>query len=40
VAAMKPKWLQVTTNWRGRGGIRSVIHADFGPVPVQYLGAE
>lgn len=32
-ALMRPNWLRVTTNWRGRGGIRSVIRADYGPVP-------
>ncbi|MFI4915701.1 MAG: preQ(1) synthase [Phycisphaerales bacterium JB060] len=31
---MRPNWLRVTTNWRGRGGIRSVIRADHGTVPV------
>lgn len=38
VALMKPAWLQVITDWRGRGGIRSVIRADHGKVPAQYLG--
>lgn len=32
-ALMKPTWLRVTTDWRGRGGIRSVITADHGTVP-------
>lgn len=32
-AAMKPQWLRVTTDWKGRGGIRSRITADFGDVP-------
>lgn len=32
-ALMRPNWMRVTTNWRGRGGIRSVIRADHGPVP-------
>ncbi len=32
-ACMQPAWMRVTTNWRGRGGIRSVIHADVGDVP-------
>ncbi len=32
-ALMHPAWLRVTTDWRGRGGIRSVITADFGAVP-------
>ena len=30
---MRPNWMRVTTNWRGRGGIRSVIRADHGQVP-------
>jgi 7-cyano-7-deazaguanine reductase len=38
VAAMKPTWLQIVTRWQGRGGIRSVIRADHGPVPVHFLG--
>jgi 7-cyano-7-deazaguanine reductase len=38
VAAMSPAWLQVETNWRGRGGIRSIIRADFGPVPAEFKG--
>lgn len=32
-AAMKPKWIQVVSNWRGRGGIRSRVIAQQGPVP-------
>ncbi len=35
---LKPAWLQIITKWRGRGGIRSVIRADHGPVPAHYLG--
>ncbi|MFO0376285.1 MAG: preQ(1) synthase [bacterium] len=38
VAAIDPQWLQIITDWRGRGGIRSVIRADHGPVPAHYLG--
>lgn len=30
---MKPNWMRITTNWRGRGGIRSLIRADHGNVP-------
>ncbi|MEL7472609.1 MAG: preQ(1) synthase [Planctomycetota bacterium] len=37
VAQMKPAWLQIITNWKGRGGIRSVIRADHGDVPTHYL---
>jgi 7-cyano-7-deazaguanine reductase len=38
VSLLRPAWLQIVTDWRGRGGIRSVIRADFGPVPAHYLG--
>jgi 7-cyano-7-deazaguanine reductase len=30
---MSPRWLQVVTDWRGRGGIRSRIIATAGSVP-------
>jgi len=33
VRAMKPRWLQLQTHWRGRGGIRSTITVTFGPAP-------
>jgi len=33
VTLLAPKWLQVITNWRGRGGIRSRIIAAHGEVP-------
>tara|TARA_Y100001970_G_C13969462_1_gene717412 strand:+ start:376 stop:735 length:360 start_codon:yes stop_codon:yes gene_type:complete len=36
VAAMKPKWLKVITEWRGRGGIRSKIIASYGVVNTKY----
>ncbi len=32
-ALMRPAWLVVRTEWRGRGGIRSVIRASHGEVP-------
>lgn len=38
VAALSPVWLQIVTDWRGRGGIRSTIRADHGPVPAHFLG--
>lgn len=38
VKLMNPAWLQVITDWRGRGGIRSTIRADFGEVPVAFRG--
>ena len=31
--AMKPTWLLVRTEWRGRGGLRSIIRAEHGDVP-------
>jgi len=31
--SMKPIWLEVKADWRGRGGIRSIIRAEHGPVP-------
>jgi 7-cyano-7-deazaguanine reductase len=31
--AMSPGWLQVVTDWRGRGGSRSRITAEHGSVP-------
>lgn len=38
VKLIKPAWLQIITDWKGRGGIRSTIRADFGAVPPHYLG--
>jgi 7-cyano-7-deazaguanine reductase len=38
VTLLRPVWLQVVTNWRGRGGIRSVIHAEHGRVPAEWRG--
>jgi len=35
---LSPIWLQIETNWRGRGGIRSIIRADVGAVPHEYRG--
>jgi 7-cyano-7-deazaguanine reductase len=35
-AAMNPAWMLVRTDWRGRGGIRSVIRATAGPVPAAF----
>lgn len=35
-ALMKPAWLQVVTSWKGRGGIRSVIRAEFGEAPSEW----
>lgn len=33
---LKPTWLQIITNWRGRGGIRSIIRAEFGDIPPEW----
>jgi 7-cyano-7-deazaguanine reductase len=35
--AMQPKWMVVKTDWRGRGGIRSIITASVGTVPPSAL---
>lgn len=35
-ALMNPAWLLVRTDWRGRGGIRSVVRAPHGPVPAAW----
>lgn len=35
--AMNPTWMRITTEWRGRGGIRSVITADSGSLPQHEL---
>ncbi|QQE11558.1 NADPH-dependent 7-cyano-7-deazaguanine reductase QueF [Planctomycetota bacterium] len=32
-AAMKPKWMQLETQWKGRGGIRSNVTVEFGQKP-------
>lgn len=36
-AAMKPAWLLVVTEWKGRGGIHSRISAASGKVPAEWL---
>ena len=36
VALMSPRWLQVITEWRGRGGIHSRIIAEHGEVPREW----
>lgn len=32
-AVMQPRWMLIQTDWRGRGGIRSVIRAEVGQMP-------
>lgn len=39
VRCTDPLWLQIITNWKGRGGIRSIIRADHGPVPAEFKAA-
>ena len=36
VKLLRPTWLQVVTDWRGRGGIRSTIRAEHGKVPSEW----
>jgi 7-cyano-7-deazaguanine reductase len=36
VRAMSPRWLQVITEWKGRGGIHSRIMATSGDVPAEW----
>jgi len=33
VALLQPRWMEVETRWRPRGGIRSVIRARYGTKP-------
>lgn len=35
-AAMEPAWMQVITEWKGRGGIHSRITATSGQVPPEW----
>jgi 7-cyano-7-deazaguanine reductase len=37
-AAVRPLWMQVITDWRGRGGIRSRIIATSGELPQEWRG--
>lgn len=34
--AMNPAWMLVKTEWKGRGGIKSVIRAEHGSVPGEW----
>ena len=36
IACLKPLWLQVITEWRGRGGIHSRVMAMWGDVPQEW----
>jgi len=33
---MSPVWMQIVTDWKGRGGIRSRITAEHGQVPARF----
>ena len=33
VQCMQPRWLQIVTMWKGRGGFKSTVVAEFGDVP-------
>ena len=35
-ASMSPRWLQIITDWKGRGGIKSRIIAQYGEVPAAW----
>lgn len=35
-ASLSPRWLQIVTEWRGRGGIHSRLIAAFGEVPAEW----
>lgn len=35
---MSPVWMQIVTDWKGRGGIRSRIMAEYGDVPACWQG--
>ena len=37
VTCMNPTWLQIVSNWRVRGGIRSTITASHGDIPAYLL---
>ena len=36
-SAMSPRWLQIVTDWKGRGGIKSRIIATYGDVPPAWV---
>lgn len=35
ISVMEPKWLEVRTDWRGRGGIRSTLRVEHGSRPTE-----
>jgi 7-cyano-7-deazaguanine reductase len=35
--AMRPSWLLVRSDWKGRGGIRSIVRATSGDVPREWM---
>lgn len=36
VRTMSPAWLQIVTDWKGRGGVRSRVIAPWGDVPAAF----
>lgn len=36
VGLMHPTWLQIHSKWRGRGGIWSIVRAEFGEIPARF----
>jgi 7-cyano-7-deazaguanine reductase len=36
---MSPRWMQIITDWKGRGGFRSRIVATHGSVPAAFTRA-
>ncbi|MCA9280027.1 MAG: NADPH-dependent 7-cyano-7-deazaguanine reductase QueF [Phycisphaeraceae bacterium] len=36
VKLMQPAWLQIHSRWKGRGGIWSIVRAEFGDIPARY----
>jgi 7-cyano-7-deazaguanine reductase len=36
-STMSPRWMQVITDWKGRGGIRSRVIATHGAVPASWV---
>ena len=38
VAVLRPRWMIIETNWRGRGGIRSRVRVEVGVIPEHERG--
>ncbi|MEE2972913.1 MAG: preQ(1) synthase [Planctomycetota bacterium] len=35
---MSPRWLQIISDWKGRGGVKSRVIAPYGKVPSAFAG--